>query len=110
MKKALERIGYVLDSKANILKIFEDLVIVHFRFLKPEINIISPKYTTSDTFANFGGTFGIFAEITGCSFLGLLNILILVLKIIFCSYGFSSKKSSTIDHAKCRKPKTFLRR
>ena len=110
MKKALERIGYVLDSKANILKIFEDLVIVHFRFLKPEINIISPKYTTSDTFANFGGIFGIFAEITGCSFLGLLNILILVLKIIFCSYG-CSKKSSTLDHdGKYRKPKSFHRR
>ena len=109
---ALERIGYDTFSKGNILKIFDDLIIVHFRFMKPEINIIRPKYTTSDTFANFGGIFGIFAEITGCSFLGLLNILILVPKIIFCSYGCSKKSSSssTIDHAKYRKSKSFHRR
>jgi len=46
-------------------------------------------YTTWDKFANFGGNFGIFAEITGVSFLGVLNLIFLcsarVLEI--CSSG-----------------------
>lgn len=31
-------------------------------------------HTTWDKFANFGGNFGIFAEITGVTFLGMLNL------------------------------------
>ena len=46
-------------------------------------------YTTWDKFANFGGNFGIFAEITGVTFLGVLNLIFLcsarVLEI--CSSG-----------------------
>ena len=46
-------------------------------------------YTTWDKFANFGGNFGIFAEITGVTFLGMLNLAFLfsarVLEI--CSSG-----------------------
>ena len=65
------------------LKKSEDLIIVHLRILKPEIKVIDAKYSTMDKFANFGGNFGIFAEITGCSFLGMLNFLILLFKLIF---------------------------
>ena len=60
-----------------------DLVIVHWRILEPEIQMIDAKYSTLDKFANFGGNFGIFAEITGCSFLGMVNFLILLFKLIF---------------------------
>ena len=50
----------------------------------PSVEITDVKYTVFDKFANFGGNFGIFAEITGCSFLGMLNFLILLMKLIFC--------------------------
>ena len=60
-----------------------DLVIIHWRILKPQINVVDAKYTLLDKFANFGGNFGIFAEITGCSFLGMLNFLILLCKLTF---------------------------
>ena len=60
-----------------------DLVIIHWRILEPEVKVIDAKYSLFDKFANFGGNFGIFAEITGCSFLGLVNFLILLFKLIF---------------------------
>ena len=63
----------------------EDMVIVHLTVLKPEINVIDVKYTLIDKLANFGGNYGIFAEITGCSFLVLLNVLILLFKLPFSS-------------------------
>ena len=73
------------DKQLNItgLEKYKDLIILHIRILKPEIKVIDAKYSTLDKFANFGGNFGIFAEITGCSFLGMLNILILLFKLIF---------------------------
>ena len=48
-----------------------------------EISLIDVKYTTMDRFASFGGNYGIFAEITGCSLLGLLSIVILTYKLLF---------------------------
>ena len=62
-----------------------DAIIVHLNFQKPDVTSINLKYSTDDKFANFGGSFGIFAEITGCSFLGLLNIFIICLKILMSS-------------------------
>ena len=62
----------------------QDLIVIHLRFLQPEFNKIDVIQTTMDKFANFGGNFGIFAEITGVSFLGILNFFILLFKIL-CS-------------------------
>ena len=41
----------------------DDLIIVHIRILKPEIDILDVKYTIFDKLANFGGNFGIFSEL-----------------------------------------------
>ena len=60
---------------------YQDLLIVHLRFLQPRINIVDTKYTLTDIIAGFGGKFGIFAQLTGWSFLGILNLLILIIKI-----------------------------
>ena len=71
------------DFKERQSDMANDLVIVHWLILEPEINVIDAKYSIDDKIANFGGNFGIFAEITGCSFLGMLNFLILLFKLIF---------------------------
>ena len=63
-------------------EMYNDLIIIHLNFMQPQFNQIDVKQTTMDKFANFGGNFGIFAEITGVSFLGILNFLILFFKII----------------------------
>ena len=60
-----------------------DLVIIHWRILKPQINVVDAKYTFLDKIASFGGKFGIFAQITGCSLLGMMNFLIVLFKLTF---------------------------
>ena len=64
-------------------KMARDLVIVHFRIMEPKIDVIDAKYSTFDKIASFGGKFGIFTQITGCSFLVMLKFLILLFKLIF---------------------------
>ena len=73
--------------KYKYAEMAKDLVIVHWKILEPEIKVIDAKYSINDKIANFGGNFGIFAEITGCSFLGMVNFLILLFKLIFSPRG-----------------------
>ena len=70
-----------IDDEQEI--IYKSLIIVHLRFMEPDIEEINTKYTISDLIANFGGKFGIFAQVTGSSLLCLLNICILLFKVIF---------------------------
>ena len=60
---------------------FESLIVVHLKFKAPEITVISPKYSVFDMIGNFGGQFGLFEQITGASFLGILNLIILLIKL-----------------------------
>ena len=83
LKNAIKSMGHDANTFRNVLKQFRDVIIVHLRFMQPSVDIISMKYTIMDKFANFGGNFGIFAEITGCSFLGILNFFIIFFKLIF---------------------------
>ena len=73
---------YYGDYDLNREKRMNDIIIVHLRFIEPEMDQIDAKYTKMDQFAKFGGNFGIFAEITGISFLGLLNLFIIILKFL----------------------------
>lgn len=75
------------------------LIIVHLRYLQPQIDYIDVTYSTWDKFANFGGNFGIFAEITGCTFLGMLNFIILVIKL-----------SASRAYVKCRSKSQIMLR
>ena len=61
----------------------DNAIIVHLRFQTPEIEYIDVKYTFMDKLAIFGGNFGIFETITGWSFLGMVNLLILIIKSFF---------------------------
>ena len=58
------------------------LIMIHLKFNQPEMYLNDVKYSLMDKIANFGGNFGIFAEVTGCSFLGLLNLFILAIKLL----------------------------
>ena len=74
-----------INSGYNLEKIYgliRNLIIVHLRFNPPEVEKIELKYSTMDKFANFGGNFGIFSEITGCSLIALVNVFIILIKII----------------------------
>lgn len=62
---------------------YDDLIVVHLSFRQPEVNVISPKYSIFDMIGNFGGQFGLFEQITGASFLGIINLLIISIKLCF---------------------------
>ena len=90
LANAYDTLRIVLTSHSlyNIsrVKMLRDMVIVHLRILKPDVQLIDAKYTVLDKFANFG----IFAEITGCSFLGILNFFIILFKLIFSSRQYEN--------------------
>ena len=65
------------------LDMLQDVIVVHLRFLQPKVDEISPKYSVMDKFANFGGNYGIFAELTGCSFIVVLNFFLILFKSFF---------------------------
>ena len=48
-----------------------------------DMKTLGARTTFSDKIANLGGTFGIWAELTGCSLLGLINLFILICKLLF---------------------------
>ena len=64
-------------------RIYRNVIIVHLKFVQPEIDIIDVKYTLMDKLALFGGNFGIFETITGWSLLGIINLMFLMVKIVF---------------------------
>ena len=49
------------------------------------MTVIDTRYSLSDKIAKFGGTFGIWAEITGFSLLGIINVIIIIFKMLFKS-------------------------
>ena len=67
---------------------YGELIVVHLQFMQPEINTISPKYTIFDMIGNFGGQFGLFEQVTGATFLGIINLIIILLRLLFSSRRF----------------------
>ena len=67
---------------------YDDLIVVHLKFQQPEVNIISAKYSIFDMIGNFGGQFGLFEQITGASFLGIINLLVILLKLCISSVKY----------------------
>ena len=68
---------------------YENWIVVHLRFKKPEVNIISPKYSTFDMIGNFGGQFGLFEQVTGASFLGIINLIVIFIKLFLSIFKLS---------------------
>ena len=62
-----------------------NIIIVRLRYKSSGVQMskLEVRTTTTDKIANFGGTFGIWAELTGCSLLGLINLMIILFKFLF---------------------------
>ena len=65
--------------------LMENIIIVRLQYKSSEVemNKLELRTTMTDKIANFGGTFGIWAELTGCSLLGMINLVIISFKLIF---------------------------
>ena len=77
----------------NIDDLAKRAAIVTLNFYPPEIDIVDVQYTFWDKFATVGGNYGIFAEITGISFLGVLNFTLLIAKLISTKVSTMFKKN-----------------
>ena len=58
------------------------IVKIHYKSSEVEMNKLDVRTTMTDKIANFGGTFGIWAELTGCSLLGMINLIIISFKLL----------------------------
>lgn len=63
-----------------------ELIIVHLKFMQPDINIIGLKYSVFDMIGTFGGQLGILEKLTGASLLGMINLLLILVKVIFAFF------------------------
>lgn len=73
-----------LNDHERIKKANQHLIKVHVIYQSAEVpmTVLDSRYTLSDKIANFGGTFGIWVELTGFSLLGIINMFLLVFKIL----------------------------
>ena len=80
-----EIVNSTFFKRAQIL--LENMIIVRFHYKSSDVEVtkLEVRTTTTDKIANFGRTFGIWAELTGCSLLGLINLLIISFKLLFRS-------------------------
>ena len=71
-----------ISENAKILT--ENIIIVHLKYPSSEVDItvLESRYSLSEKIANFGGMFGIWAELTGFSLLGIINVCLIVLKLV----------------------------
>ena len=71
-----------ISKQAEILA--KNIIIVHMKFpsSKVDVTILESRYALSDQIANIGGIFGVWAELTGFSFLGIINVFLIVLKVM----------------------------
>ena len=84
-KKIFNSFTYRPDTQYEYLHYQRHLkfIKVHIRFLRPILKKIDLKYNSLDKIANFGGKFGIFAQLTGCSLLAIFKIIFKVFKTFF---------------------------
>ena len=71
-----------ISEQAKVLT--ENVIIVHLKYTssKVDMTVLESRYSLSEKIANFGGMFGIWAELTGFSLLGIINVCLIVLKLL----------------------------
>ena len=69
----------------RIETLVKSIIVIKLKYKSPEIEttVLNARTTLTDKIANFGGTFGIWAELTGCSLLGFINMLMILMKFMF---------------------------
>ena len=77
----------IKHKRTKISNINKNMIIVHLKYQSSKVDmaVIDTRYTLSDKIAKFGGTFGIWAELTGFSLLGIINVIIIIFKMLYKS-------------------------
>ena len=69
----------------KIKALSKNLIVIHITYKTNdvELTVLDSRTTFSDKIAKFGGTFGLWAQLTGCSLIVLINLCVIFLKTIF---------------------------
>ena len=69
--------------------LMNNVIIVRIIYESSMVDVVTldARTTFSDKIANLGGTYGIWAELTGCSLLGLIHLLIIIFKMMMQKFG-----------------------
>ena len=81
--EGMKRINSTFFKMAQI--ILDNMIIVrlHYKSSEVEMTKLEVRTTTTDKIANFGGTFGIWVQLTGCTLLVLINLIVVMFKVGF---------------------------
>ena len=75
----------------------QNMIIIKLQFKSPEVEltVLDSRSTVSDKIAKLGGTFGIWAQLTGCTLLVLINVFVIIMKVGFkvCHHRTKSSKN-----------------
>ena len=71
----------------------QNMIIIKLQFKSPEVEltVLDSRSTVSDKIAKLGGTFGIWAQLTGCTLLVLINVFVIIMKLCFKVWNYRVK-------------------
>ena len=71
--------------RKKITNMNKNMIVVDLKYQSSNVDVtkLDVRYSLSDKIANFGGTFGIWAELTRFYLLGIINIFIISFKLLF---------------------------
>ena len=77
--------GSEISSTKRMKSLMKHLIIVKVQYETPEVEmtVLDSRSSLSDKIAKLGGTFGIWVQLTGCTLLVLMNVIIVLFKIGF---------------------------
>jgi hypothetical protein len=66
---------------------FNNLIVLHLKYTTPkiELTLLDSRMSIYDKVASLGGVFGIITQLTGCSFITMLHMILLYIKAIYSS-------------------------
>ena len=82
--KNLTKMYFMYNTADLIRRANQHMIKVNviYQSSKVDMTVLDSRYTLSDKIGNFGGTFGIWVELTGFPLLGIINMCLLVLKML----------------------------
>ena len=77
--------GSEFTTFKRVKSIMKNMIIVKLQYKAPqvEMTVLDARSSLSDKIAKLGGTFGIWVQLTGCTLLVLINVIVVLFKIGF---------------------------
>ena len=80
-----QKFGAEFTSFKRLKSMMKHMIIVKLQYSAPqvEMTVLDARSSLSDKIAKLGGTFGIWVQLTGCTLLVLINLIVVMFKLGF---------------------------